>query len=301
MVQMKNFYQVMEDLLEYEGYELLFGGKGKIVGKSGEDIKSFVIAGERLTEDDIKDIQDSEGEKVLIVFEKIDEEKLAEVPEDADIWDRDELIRRLGEMTLEMSVLEGITEGEGGIKGKGEIEFRKENGEKTLKPIMDFEHISELGEKLVKGFKYRLELVPHYLFSFRLEKPGGGVEKGRLYLNGISGLRNFWDDDFERVRDVKRSHVKLEPNMPQEKSEKKALMALKDRYRMESESKWEEDGATIVEKVKEEPDEEKIDMAYQGIVYVPMWAVEGTEGVVVINAATGKVERESEKIDEKRV
>jgi len=298
---MKNFYQVMEDLLEYEGYELLFGGKGKIVGKSGDDIRSFVIAGERLTEDDIKDIQDSEGEKVLIVFEEVDDEKLAEVPEDAEIWDRDELIRRLGEMTLEMSVLEGITEGEGGIKGKGKIEFERESGEKTLKPIMDFEHISELGEKLVKGFKYRLELVPHYLFSFRLEKPGGGVEEGDLYLNGISGRRNFWDHDFERVRDVKRSHVKLEPNISQEDTEEKALAAVKDRYKLEGEEKWEEEGATIVEKVKEEPSEEDIEIGYRGVVYVPMWAVEGTEGVVVINAATGKVEREPERIDEKRV
>lgn len=294
MVKMKNFYQVMEDLLEYDGYELLFGGKGKIVGKDGDDIRTLVIAGERLTEDDIKDIEDSEGEKVLILFEDVDEEMLEKVPEGTEVWEREDLVKKLGEMTLEMSVLEGITEGEGGIKGKGEIEFERESGEKTLKPIMDFEHISELGEKLVKGFKYRLELVPHYLFSFRLEKPGGGVEEGSLYLNGISGRRNFWDRDFERVADVKRSHVKLEPNISQEDSDKKALSAVKDRYRAEGEEKWEEEGATIVEKFKEEP--EDIEIMYRGMVYVPMWAVEGTEGVVVINAATGKVDSESEKM-----
>ena len=295
MVNVKNFYQILEELLEYEGYELIFRGEGKIVGKSDDEIRTVIVAGEMIKDKDIEEIKDSEGEVIIVLFEKFDGDKYPNLDSEVKIWDRDILIRKIGEMELEKSVLEGITEGKGGIKGPDkdfDFDITHKRKEATLKPILDFEHISELGENLVKGFKYRLELVPHYMYTYNLTESEGEQAEGKLYFNAISGRKNFWEKPFERVADIKRSHVKLEPNISKEDSKKKAKKAIIERHSEEKEEKWEEEGVTIVEKSEDTPEEKDIEIKEQGIVYVPMWAVEGTEGIVVINAATGKVERE---------
>lgn len=292
---MKNFYKLMEDLLEFEGYELIFGGKGKIVGKSDEHIRSLIIAGDRVKDSDLDELDEAEGEKILVVFEDVDEDFMKQIPSDVEVWNRDVLVQKVGEMELDKSVMEGIAEGEKGLVGPDDdfdfdIEHRRK--EATLKPIMDFNHVSELGEKQVKGFKYRLELVPHYLFDYKVWWDDGEVTEGKFYLNGISGKRNFWDQPFERVSDIKRSHIKLEPNISKDDSTDKALSAIRDRHCVEREDRWEEEGVTIVEKSEDAPSKENIELNERGIVYVPMWAVEGTKGIVVINAATGKIEKE---------
>ena len=157
---------------------------------------------------------------------------------------------------------------------------------------MKFQHVSELGEKFVKGFKYRLELVPHYMFNYKVEKGNGDVTEGKLYLNAISGKVNYWKGSFESVQDIKRSHVKLEPNIPEEESSDRAKRAIKDRFSIKKKEKYEDEGVTIVEKSEKVPSDEKIILDKKGIVYVPMWAVEGTDGIIVINAARGKIESE---------
>lgn len=282
----------MEELLEFKNHELIFSGKGKIVGKSDEHIMSLIVAGERVKDSDIKELEEAEGERILVVFEEIAKDKLEDIPPDVEVWDREILIQKIGEMELDKAVMEGIAEGEKGLLGPDDdIRFDVEKKESTLKPIMDFNDISELGEKQVKGFKYRLELVPHYLFHYKIWWDDGDITEGRLYLNGISGKRNFWDRSFKRIADIKRSHIKLEPNISKKESSKKAVEAIKERHSVEMEEKWEEEGVTIVEKSEDSPSKENIELNERGLVYVPMWAVEGTEGIVVINAATGKIEK----------
>lgn len=290
---MKNFYQVMEELMEFEGFELLFGGEGKLVGKKGEEIRSLVIAGEKVGETDLKDIRDSEGERILVVLSELSDEVRDGLDEDVVVWDRAVLVDKIGEMMLETSIFEGATEGKS-LKGS-EVDFEIEHKRKEsiLKPVMDFDDVTELGDKIVKGFKYRLELVPLYLFSFEVD--GGEGVKGRLYFNAISGHEQFWDQEFERVGEVKRSHFKLEPNIPKERVKVRAVEAIKEKYSKVDPDRWEEDGAVIVEKKKYVPDEGDITINDRGIVYVPMWAVEGTDGVLIVNAATGKIESEPDK------
>lgn len=286
---MDDFYRVIEEVLVYEGYELIFSGKGKIVARSDEGIRSIVIAGENILQEDLDELEDSEGDRVLVVFEDVSDSELEKVPDDVDIWEKDKLIRKIGEMKIEE-----ITEERGRVGKDFEFEVEHESKEATLKPIMDFKDISELGERMVKGFKYKLELVPHYLFAYEVEVPGEGKKKGKLYINGISGRLNFWKKPFERVASIKRSHVKLEPNLSLEKSKEEAVKGVIQRYSYVTEKKREENGATIVEKEKKEPRREEIGLKGKGIVYVPMWAIEGTDGIVVINAARGKVVRETQ-------
>ncbi len=292
---MENFYRLLEDILEFEGYDIISSEKGKIVAALEDEKRSFIIAGETLHDDDIAMLKEAEDEKILVIFEEVSDELLEDIDDDFEIWDREKLIQKSGNMTLEKSILEGITEGESGIKGPDNsfnFDIEHQSKEAILKPIMDFQDVSELGEKFVKGFKYRLELVPHYMFDYKVEKGEGDVTDGKLYLNAISGKVNYWKGSFESVKDIKRSHVKLEPNIPDEESSERARRAIKERFSIKKREKWEDEGVTIVEKSEEVPSDEKIILDKKGIVYVPMWAVEGTDGIIVVNAARGKIESE---------
>lgn len=285
----------MEDILEFEGYDIISSERGKIVAALEDKKRSFIIAGETLHDDDIERLKEAENEKRLVIFEEVSDELLEDIDEEFEVWDREKLINKSGNMTLEKSILEGITEGEKGIKGPDEgfnFDIEHQSKEAILKPIMDFQDVSELGEKFVKGFKYRLELVPHYVFNYKIEKGDGDLTKGKLYLNAISGKVNYWKGSYESVKDIKRSHVKLEPNIPDEESSKRARRAIKERFSIKKREKWEDEGVTIVEKSEEVPSDEKIVLDKKGIVYVPMWAVEGTDGIIVVNAARGKIESE---------
>ncbi|MFP4001056.1 MAG: hypothetical protein ACLFSM_04085 [Thermoplasmata archaeon] len=292
---MKDFYKLLEDYLRYENYDIVETELGKTVVDTGEEKLELVIAGPVVHEDDLLKLEETEAKSVLVTTEELPTETRESLPKGVIVWDREVLIEKFGEMVLEKSTLEGIEEGEEGIKGpEKEFEFDVEHDVKEgiLEPIMEFEEVSELGEKLVGGFKYRLEVVPHYFFEYEVGDEDGEKEEGKLYLNAVSGECNFWTRPFKVVSEVKRSHVQLEPNISEENSEEKALQALKERYTERKEKRWEESSATIVEKTEEGPDEEDIALEYKGMIYVPMWAVEGTEGIVVINAARGKVERE---------
>lgn len=290
---MKDFYRLLEEYLEYDGYEIIEQKSGKTVVKKDDEVYSLIIAGPVVHEDDLLKLEESTEERVLITTEEIPSETREAIPKDTEIWGRETLIQKFGELVLEKSTLEGIAEGKEGIKGPEkdfEVDIEHDIKEGILKPVIDFDEVTELGEKLAGGFKYRLELVPHYLFRFKIS--GDEEKEGKLYLNAVSGESNFWKGSFEIISELKKSHVKLEPNIPEEKSEEKAEKAIQEEYSEQKEKKWEEESATIVEKIREGPAEEDIDLDYKGIVNVPMWAVEGTDGIVVINAARGKIERE---------
>lgn len=292
---MKDFYRLLEEYIEYEGYDIVEAELGKTVINKGEEELNLIIAGPVVHEDDLLKLEECEGKSVLVTTEELPGETKESLPEGVLLWDREFLIEKLGEMVLEKSTLEGIEEGEEGIKGpekKFEFDVEHDVKEGVLEPIMEFEEVSELGEKLVGGFKYRLEVVPHYLFEYEVTTVEGSKEEGKLYLNAVSGESNYWKRPFKITSEVKRSHVKLEPNIPEEHCEEKAFTSLKEKYTVRKEQRWEENGATIVEKKQEGPEDDDIELDYKGIVYVPMWAVEGTDGIVVINAARGKVERE---------
>ncbi len=291
---MKDFYELLEEYLEYEGYDVIKSEKGKTVVDCGDGKVNLIIAGPVVHEDDLLKLEESEGKSILITTEELPTEMWESIPDDTEVWDREILIQKFGAMMLEKSTLEGIAEGEEGIKGpEKEFDFEVEHGdgERILEPTMDFEDVSELGHQLANGFKYTLELVPHYLFDYRV-KGDDDFDSGKLYLNAISGKPNFWKRPFKSIKEIKRSHVKMEPNMSEDEGVEKAHDAIKDRYSEKKEEKWEENGTTIVEKGYEEPSDEEIEIEKKGVIYVPMWAVEGTEKIVVINAARGKVERE---------
>ena len=61
----------------------------------------------------------------------------------------------------------------------------------------------------------------------------------------------------------------------------------------EKEVTWNNEAAVVTEKKKVSPQQEDILLSEMGIYYLPIWCVEGVNGMMFINAGTGKIISES--------
>ncbi|MFQ6107288.1 MAG: hypothetical protein ACE5QF_06865 [Thermoplasmata archaeon] len=199
------------------------------------------------------------------------------------LWGLDEVEDRIkGELFEVLDLPEGLDD--------------REVRETIVKPVLTSDDIREIGKKTVKGFNYMLQLVPHFVYDFRsvLRVPGEDdrVVEGCVAINALTSQWEIWDKDFETVEEVSATHERLEPKTDEKSALERAIVAARELGTEEIETIHEEDHATIVEKRVENPEEEDIALNSRGLVYLPVWCVEGTLGVIIVNANTGKIIRE---------
>src|SRR4030042_392305 len=58
------------------------------------------------------------------------------------------------------------------------VESSEEKAERIVKPNFGLDDVKHLARHEIKGYKYELELVPHYLFHFLLNMPDGEQKAG---------------------------------------------------------------------------------------------------------------------------
>jgi hypothetical protein len=170
-------------------------------------------------------------------------------------------------------------------------------GEAIIKPQVTMSDVSEISKRIVQGFRFDLELVPYYVFDYFCElivegKTAPQISQGTLAINGLTNNAESWDFDFETVAEVETTHTKLEPRFDENKAyetAKESAIALNTR---EIQTVDDRGAVTIYEKKKVRPKEGAIDIQKRGLVYLPVWCVEGSNGVMIINATTGKVIKE---------
>ena len=165
-------------------------------------------------------------------------------------------------------------------------------GETIIRPAMGLEDIRELGRKTVGGFRYTLELVPHYIFSFDCELvlDTDRVRKsGLVGVNAITRKADLWKQNYETVASLNHAHKKLEPVARESEAFAIAKRFATEKSAMEFERVEEKEHAVVIEKKKVKPKEEQMRMEKKGLVYLPVWGVEGTNGVMIVNAASGKI------------
>lgn len=169
--------------------------------------------------------------------------------------------------------------------------------EVIMKPQITMSDVSEISKKIVQGFRFDLELIPYYVFDYSCElvvegKPTPQINQGTLAINGLTNNAESWDFDFETVADMEATHTKLEPRFDEEKAfetAKESAIALNTR---EIQTVDDRGAVTIYEKKKVRPKEGAIDIRRRGLIYLPVWCVEGSNGVMIINATTGKIIKE---------
>lgn len=169
--------------------------------------------------------------------------------------------------------------------------------EVIMKPQITMSDVSEISKKIVQGFRFDLELIPYYVFDYSCElvvegKPGPQINQGTLAINGLTNNVESWDFDFETVAEVEATHTKLEPKFDEDKAFEAARESAITLNTREIQTVDDRGAVTIYEKKKVRPKEGAVDIRKRGLIYLPVWCVEGSNGVMIINATTGKIIKE---------
>lgn len=170
------------------------------------------------------------------------------------------------------------------------VDFSPEERFFVLK--VDRNGIEKEGEK-VSGFNYELRYVPHHLFTYSCEikRNGMGTKiEGLLAVDALNGQIKKW----RKVPGI--------ASMPEYPGSLKAVVlsaeeakTLSIEWILHNESReispveMKIDNIIVIEKRMERPDPETIVLKYLGIFHLPIWYVEGSAGVMVVNAAEGTV------------
>lgn len=176
------------------------------------------------------------------------------------------------------------------------IQSEKE-GEVIIKPQITISDVSEISKRIVQGFRFDLELVPYYVFDYSCEliiegKPSPQISSGILAVNGLTNHAEGWDFEFQTVSELETTHTKLEPKFDEKKAYETAKESAVTLNTREIQTVDDRGAVTIYEKKKVRPKEGAIDIKKRGLIYLPVWCVEGSNGVMIINATTGKVIKE---------
>jgi hypothetical protein len=169
--------------------------------------------------------------------------------------------------------------------------------ETIITPTISMTEVSEISKKIVQGFRFDLELIPYYIFDYSCEVIVEGLDErtqsmGTVAVNGLTNNVEQWDFEIETVNNIEGSHTKLEPRIDFQKALQSARESAIAWNTKEIQTQDDRGSVTIYEKKKMRPNEDAIVIKKRGLVYLPVWCVEGSNGVMIINATSGKVIKE---------
>lgn len=172
------------------------------------------------------------------------------------------------------------------------VESVKASKDQIIKPLIGLDEAREIARHTVNGVRFSLQLVPYYLFHYSLTVKREGTREERSGLVGVNGLTeacDVWAWGIELTGELEGAHSHKEPRIELERASDLArarLIALNS----EEWSVEHDYGHTLVtERKRAGPDPSTLQLEPKGLVLLPVWAVEGTYGALLINAATGKV------------
>ncbi|MDG6220995.1 MAG: hypothetical protein QCI38_06055, partial [Candidatus Thermoplasmatota archaeon] len=135
------------------------------------------------------------------------------------------------------------------------------------------------------------------LFKYRclLQSTSGGdrTAQGLVWVDAVSGSWMEMKPGFETVEDLDTPNFKMEPVIELSAATDIALEGIMGMNTRETEEVRHTGSATIFEKQKTFPVQSSIETEMAGILYVPMWNIEGSRGTMTINAVSASIVRES--------
>lgn len=243
------------------------------------------------------------GKKVIATLETVPPAFLDLLDRSVTVWDRSALEHEIGRTRIERVmgdrdhglVDELVADDYPKLVSPELLEDVKDAsvGERIVRPVLGVEDIRELSRKTVSGFRYRLELVPHYVYGYicplYMDAEKVGVERGTLSVNGLTHKVESWNERTEVVYALEIAHRTLEPAIVTEDARRLAKRELVRVNSYDKESIREENHVTITEKRKVTPREDEIQLEDRGVFYIPIWCVEGVHGIIIVNASSGKI------------
>jgi hypothetical protein len=167
------------------------------------------------------------------------------------------------------------------------VESASENTERIVKPNFTLDDIKYLARHEIQGYKYELELVPHFLFHYVLNIGDGKQKAGIAAVNALTSHVETWRWGFELVDTIELTHSKREPKIDFERAKELAHEMISREHKAHSETVKDFGHSEIIERRKTPAD--SIVIEPKGLVYLPVWCVEGTRGAMIVNSSSGKV------------
>ncbi len=280
--------QLVARLLRSVGCGVSMEG-GILTATKGDAKLVFGFANEEELDDVLDQIVGSGGRGVIVpLFDDFPEERSRGIP----VMDRKTLEDDVVDVLLGKKRTKDTVLGNMVSDCLGNEDFTQEA---VVRPTMEREDVVEIGSKTVDGFNYILDLVPYFVFEYSaaVEENGEVHEsQGTIAVNALTRAPEQWSGDFEMIDGLEYFDRKQEPKTDEKDAfhiaQKKAVelgTIVKERVK-------ERDGATIEEKKTIRPKTEDIQMEGKGMVYLPIWCVEGSKGSVIIDASKGKILKE---------
>ncbi|UCE36052.1 MAG: hypothetical protein JSW00_10870 [Thermoplasmata archaeon] len=328
---MANLIEILKKIIQSYEFNITEEHPNYILGsKEGSNIACAVLpAREKITSSDIMALKEElpqDMDKIIIATTVDIDPELEELAtsEQVLLWDKKKLEEEIGRAVLadmegefspEISLSPVEPEKEEPVLDEGppEIEVVSSDVEPMevkivpkqaemakeviMKPQISMSEVSEISKKIIQGFRFDLELIPYYVFDYSCELVVEGeqtpsLSSGTLAVNGLTNNAESWDFAFETLEDLETTHTKLEPKFDEKKAFETARESAISLNTKEIQTVDDRGAVTIYEKKKVRPKEDAIDILQRGLIYLPVWCVEGSNGVMIINATTGKIIKE---------
>ena len=314
---MSGLAELVLDVLKAHGYAVARHGEGSFTAAKDNQVLAILVAGKGKVD----------GGKVLELMAAGRADRYLVVSPDGfdmtpgmgfqpgklDLWGLAEVERAIGRVAVAAALGRGL----GGLfenmdaktdKGKapdpnaGEVasffvESKDASGERIIRPRVSLDDVVARSKASVGGFRFSLELVPFHVFEYSCELVAAGDERGRpasgiVAVNALSAETEFWPGGFETVGSVEANHTRLEPTLSSEDASHAAVKAARERHTTTIDDVDEKDTVTIFEKKKVQPRDGSMSARPLGLVFLPLWCVEGSAGTMIINAVTGRIVQE---------
>ncbi|MCU0859753.1 MAG: hypothetical protein MUE55_04130 [Thermoplasmata archaeon] len=253
--------------------------------------------------DFVKNVAGFSGRKVVASLSRADEGVQAFLQKNGvHYWGREEIEHEVGSLQLETlsdgkghSLLDDVISDESPQRPFEPpeqaipviVESTTERAERIVKPNFTLEDMKHIARHEVQGYKFELELVPHYLFHYVLEIGEGKQRAGIVAVNGLTGQVETWRWGFELVDNIDIVHARREPKIDEDKARAAAVKSIEEEARSLLETVKDFGHSEIIERKKGL--KESMPIEGKGLVYLPVWCIEGKGGAMIVNSSSGKI------------
>ena len=296
---------VITEILKARDFEVI-EREGHLIAKKGDHEVVFCLVSkedDKLVRSFMERFKDSNARKVIATLCDLPDSVGMSLDSRVFVWDREAIEREIGRTRIEKIVGEKdhglvdelLADDYPKMVSAEELENVQTAmvGERIIKPTIDIKDVSEISRQTVGGFRYRLELVPYYAYSYScdlyLEDRKLGCENGSLSVNALTKKVERWNDKFEIVYALDQNYRRLEPMLDADEAKGLVRDEVVRLYSYEREVITDNGQVTLVEKKKVSPRAEDVNIEGLGIFYAPIWCVEGIHGVMIVDAGTGKI------------
>ncbi len=292
---------------------ILESGKFEVEERDGylygqrADISIVVMAASEMIREDVDDfirnVNDFSGRKVVASLAKVDDQVQKHL-QDRGIhyWGREEIEHEIGSLHLKTlskdhggSLLDEVISDEIPQIPLDPpeqsipviVESTEEKTERIVKPAITLEDVKHIARHEIQGYKFDLELIPHFLFHYVLNIDDKRQRAGIVAVNAMTEHVEVWHWGFELVDMIDSPSSKREPKIDPERALDMARDVIAKEYKSYVETVTDFGHSEIIERSK--PHKDAMLIEEKGLVYLPVWCVEGKRGAMLVNSSSGKI------------